>query len=401
MLQTYRYKAKNVQGEVLAGYIQAADPETAVKILRRSSLLPLEVNLPKSLSDYLHFSKRISIKDRAVLARQLATMINAGLPLVQAINIILKQTTNKRLRTVLASIYSDIEGGFAFSTALSKFPDVFSRIFVNVVRAGEATGKLEVVLLELADNLEKSFRLTGKIKGALFYPAFILMAMIGVAILMMVKVIPTLTQIFEEAGAELPITTRILIATSNFLINRWYVVIIVVAFLIVSMKIFTSSPKGVRFFSRLQIVLPLIKTMSQESIMAHFARTLGMLIGSGVPVLESIRIVADSVNNIIYRDDIKAIAYEVERGVPMSVPVSKNPIFPILVGQMLAVGEQTGKMAEILEKLAHYYEDETEERVKGISSLLEPAIMILVGIGVAILVFSILVPIYKISSLEN
>lgn len=400
MLQTFRYKAKNPQGEIMTGYVQAASQESAMKILLQNALQPIEVVLPKSITDYFRFGRKVSLKDKAMLARQLSTMINAGLPLVQSLSILVKQAQNKRMHEVLSSMLHDIEAGYSFSTALSKYPDVFNRIFVNAVRAGEATGKLEEVLLQLADTLEKDQNLSAKIKGALFYPAFILIAMIGVATFMMIKVIPTLTGIFKEAGADLPVATRMLIWTSDFMIQRWYMVIIIVVAAVVLIRAFVQTPQGMLFMSKVQLKMPIFKTMSLQSIMARFARLLGMLSSSGVPLVEAIRIVAESIPNKIIRRDIEEIAAEVERGVPMSVPISKNPNFPILVGQMVAVGEQTGKMSEVLEKLANFFESETEERVKGISSLIEPVIMIIIGIGVAGLVFAILIPIYQISQIQ-
>lgn len=397
MLQTFRYKAKDQKGEVMTGFVQAVSKDAASKILTQNALMPLEVEVPKDIFDYITFGKKVSLKDKSMLARQLATMINAGLPLTQAISILLKQTKNKKLFNILSEILQDIEAGYSFSTSLNKFPDVFNRIFVNAVRAGEATGKLEEVLLELADNLEKDQGLSAKIKGALFYPAFILIAMIGVAIFMMIKVIPTLTGIFEESGQQLPWTTRILIFCSKALINYWYIIIVLVVIIVIAIRVFLKSKVGMLFMAKLQINTPLIKTISQQSIMARMSRTLAMLVGAGVPLVESIRIVAESMTNQLYRDAIEATAYDVERGIPMSVPVGKNNLFPVLVGQMLAVGEQTGKMSEILGKLADFYDSETNEQVKGISSLVEPVIMIIIGIGVAILVFSILIPIYQIA----
>lgn len=385
----------------MTGFVQAAGQESAVKILIQNALQPIEVVLPKTMADYLQIGQKVSLKDKSMLSRQLATMINAGLPLVQALSILVKQAGNKKMHQALTNMLHDIEAGYSFSTALSKYPDIFNRIFVNAVRAGEATGKLEDVLLQLADTLEKDQNLSAKIKGALFYPAFILTAMIGVAIFMMVKVIPTLTGIFKEAGTNLPITTRILIWMSNFIIHRWYLVIIFVVAVVIAIRTFLQTPRGMLFMSKLQLKIPVFKTMSVQSIMARFARILAMLSASGVPLVEAIRIVAESISNKIIRSDIEEIAYEVERGVPMSVPISKNPHFPVLVGQMVAVGEQTGKMSEVLEKLANFFESETEERVKGISSLIEPVIMIFIGLGVAALVFAILIPIYQISQLQQ
>lgn len=398
MMQNYNYRARTAQNQVVTGVVQATSMEAAKKVLVQNQLTPINLSIPKTFMDYLPFFGKVSLKDKSLFARQLATMIEAGLTLSQSMKLLIGQSKNGGLRNILESVNQDLQDGFSFSSSLAKYPEVFDTIYVSVVKAGEATGKLEVVLKQLADNLEKNVAVQSKIKGALFYPAFILCAMIGVAILMMTKVVPQLTAVFLDSGKELPMSTQMMIAMSNFMIEKWWLLILIILAVVMAVRIFLQSQTGVKFFSQFSVRLPVIGGIVEQSNMARFGRLLGMLLGSGVPMLEALRLVHASFTNKMYADSISVVAHKVERGVPMSVPISENPVFPPMVGQMVAVGEQTGKMDEVMIRLAEYYEEEVENKVAGLSSLIEPFVIILLGIGVAWLVISILLPVYQIST---
>lgn len=398
MVQNYHYRARTADSRVVVGVVQATSIEDAKRILVKNQLTPLTVNLPKTLLDYLPFSKKIGLKERSILARQISTMIEAGLPLAQSLRLIVRQTKKGAMRSVLESILSDIQDGFSFSGALSKFPQYFDPVFINVVRSGEATGKLEIVLSQLADNLEGDVKIRGKIRGALFYPVFILLVMAGVMVLMLTKVIPQLRDVFDGAGQSLPPATIALLSLSDFMVNFWYIILIGLIGLIVGWKFFMRTETGQEFFSKVMIKLPVTNNILSLTTMASFGRLLGILLNSGVPLLESLRLINDSFTNRIYRHGLTIVASQVERGIPMSVPISENPIFPIMVAQMVAVGEQTGKMDEVMIKMADYYESEAESKLSGISTLIEPLVIVLLGVGVAWLVIGILMPIYQIST---
>jgi type IV pilus assembly protein PilC len=246
--------------------------------------------------------------------------------------------------------------------------------------------------------MEKDVKIRGKIKGALIYPVFVICAMVGVAVLMMVKVIPQLRDLFLSSGKELPIATRILIATSDFMVHSWYWVIVIVAGVFFGGRAFFRSETGIRFFSKVSLKTPVLGAITEETNMARFGRLLGLLLGSGVPLLEALRLINDSFNNRLYQRGIQIVAEQVERGIPMSTPISENPVFPLMVGQMVSVGEQTGKMDEVMVKLAEFYEDEVDTKVGGLASLIEPLVIIILGVGVATLVIAILLPIYQIST---
>jgi type IV pilus assembly protein PilC len=401
MIQNFNFRARNQQNSVVTGRVQAVSMEAAKKILQQNGLTPLSISLPQNWTDFLPFLGKVSLKDRTLFARQLATMIQAGLTLSQSLRLLIQQSKGGKFRQVEEAILNDLQDGFSFSTALAKLPDVFDTIFINVVRSGEATGKLEIVLDQLSTNMEKDVKVRSKIKGALFYPAFIIFAMVVVAALMMMKVIPQLRELFLSSGKELPLQTRVLIAVSDFMVARWYVVILGTVGLVIGLRWFLRTNYGIEFFSRLSLKTPVAGTIIEQASMARFGRLLGMLLGSGVPLLESLRLINDSFNNRLYQRAFGQVALQVERGVPMSVPISENPIFPLMVGQMVAVGEQTGKMDEVMTRLSDYYEAEVDAKINGLSSLIEPMVIVLLGIGVAFLVIAILLPIYQISTAIN
>lgn len=398
MIQTYTFRARNKQNTVVTGKIQAVSIEAAKKALTQNQLVPINVSVPKGISDYIPFFNKVSLKDRTLFARQLATMIDAGLTLSQALRLLVQQSRKGQFRTVQEAILNDLQDGFSFSSALAKFPDIFDAIFINVVRSGEATGKLELVLNQISTTMEKDVAIKSKIKGALVYPAFIMCAMVGVGALMMVKVVPQLREVFMSSKMELPVTTKALIAMSDFMVQRWYVLILIIVVAAMAIRYFLRSELGIKFASKAGMKIPVYNSILEQSSMARFGRLLGLLLNSGVPLLEALRLINDSFTNRLYQRAVAEVAVQVERGVPMSVPIADNPIFPLMVGQMVAVGEQTGKMDEVMGRLADYYENEVDAKVGGMSALIEPMVIIVLGFGVAFLVVSILLPIYQIST---
>lgn len=397
-MQTLLYKARNENGQLVTGQVVATDTNAARKILVHNKLVPISINPPRSFTDILPFGKRVSAKDKSMFARQTATMIEAGLTLSQSIRLMIRQMKKGKFRSCLENVLNDLQDGFAFSSALAKFPDIFDPIFINVIRSGEATGKLEVVMGQLATNTEKSVKLSGKIKGALMYPAFIMCAMVGALVLMMTMVVPNLISVFDGSGKELPASTKLMIALSHLFTNYWYLLIVGVFAAVVGIRYFFRTTTGIWISSKYTLKMPVVGRIVEQNNMGRFGRLLGMLLSSGVPLLEALHLMEDSFTNVIYRGGIEDVSKQVERGVPMSVPISQNSYFPTMVAQMVAVGEQTGKMDEVMNRLADYYESEVESKMSGISSLIEPVIIVILGVGVAWLVTAILLPIYQIST---
>jgi type IV pilus assembly protein PilC len=327
-------------------------------------------------------------------------MISAGLALPKAVNIIAAQTSNQYLKTVFFNINRDLEEGLSFSSSLSKYPEVFDELFVNVVRSGETTGNLELVLDRLSQKLDAEQSMSSKLFSALIYPIFIVVALIAVGWLLMVKIIPQIEDVFRESDVPLPWATKALIAVSHFLIGYWWILVILVIGAVIFAKYYLSSEGGRDFYSRVQINLPGFKKVTSDIYMARFCRTIEMLFESGVPMIEAINTTANVMINGYYKKSLRRIAKNVQKGISFSAELSKDPLFPPLVSQMLAVGEQTGKSGEVMEKLARFYEGEADNAVKGVYSLVEPLAMVVVGIGVAILVFAVLVPIYQITQMQ-
>ncbi len=398
MSQSYSYRARNKDNKIVTGVVQASGLDAAKKILLQNDLTPLSISTPKTIADYLPFVSKVKLKDRTMFARQISTMIEAGLTLSQSLRLLIQQMKKGKFRLVIESILNDIQDGFSFSTALSKYPDVFDSIFVNVVRSGETTGKLEIVLAQLATNMEKEVKVRSKIKSALMYPAFVVTAMAAMAAVMMVKVIPQITSVFADSKMELPFSTKLLIGISTFMAHYWGWLIVGIIAFVVFMRWFARTEAGIQLISKYSLRIPIAGKIIEESNMARLGRLLSMLLASGVPLLEGLRLITESFPNDLYKKGLMSIAAQVERGVPMSVPITENPVFPLMVGQMVAVGEQTGKMDEIMGRLAEYYDDEVDAKVGGLSTLIEPIIIVILGIGVAWLVISVLLPIYQIST---
>jgi len=400
-MMRFKYRAKNDRGDIVGGVVRADNVLAAEKILGQNNLVTVDI-FPETSQVFSLFGlrKKVTLRDKSIFSSQLSTMISAGLALPKAVNIIAAQTENQYLKSIFYNVNRDLEEGLNFSSSLAKYPEVFDQLFVNVVRSGESTGNLEMVLDRLAKKLENDQNLSSKLMSALIYPAFIIVALIAVGWLLMVKIVPQIESVFTEANAILPWATRTLIAVSHFLANFWWAVIIFLLLLVIFLRYYLSSDQGRDIYARIQLKLPGFRKITNDIYMARFCRTIEMLFESGVPLIESINTCANVMVNGYYKKSLQNISKEVQKGVSFSVELSKDPLFPPLVSQMLAVGEQTGKSTDVMNKLARYYEGEAENAVRGIYSLVEPLAMILVGIGVAILVFAILVPIYQIALME-
>jgi type IV pilus assembly protein PilC len=398
MAQRYAYRARNTENVVVTGIVQANGLDAAKKILIQNGLTPISVTTPRGFADAFGFLNKVALKEKTLFARQVGTMVEAGLTLSQAMRLLIRQMKPGKFKTVLEQVQNDLQDGFSFSTALSKHPDVFDAIFINVVRSGEATGKLEIVLSQLATSLEKDLALRSKVRGAMIYPIFVVAAMGVMATIMMIFVIPRLVSVFRDAGADLPLATQLLITVSDLLVNYWWALLGIIALVPFAWRNFVRTPAGSLLVSRVALRVPVFGQLITKSTMARFGRLLSMLLGSGVPMLDGLRLITNSFTNVLYRQAIVDVTEKVERGVPMSVPATENPIFPLMVGQMIALGEQTGKMDEVMLRLADYYDSEVDGTVSGLTRLIEPMIILLLAVGVIWLVFAILLPIYNLSN---
>lgn len=344
------------------------------------------------------FLNKVTIKDKAFMARQLATMLESGLTIDKALSIFINQTRHTRLKKSLSIVLADIEGGVPFSDALKKHPEVFDRVFVNIVISGEAVGRLAEVLNKLAFQLEKQASFFSQIQSALYYPSFVISVMIVIAALMIVKVIPPLKETFEEFNSQLPWTTRSLLNISNLLAQYWWAIIIVLVIIAVLVKYYLATYQGRVTLAKIQIGFP--TGVGKDLYMTRFTQTLSMLIHAGTPIIKALEITSDVMNNIIYEEGLKFVAKQMERGIPLSIPLEHNSNFDILVPQMVSVGEETGQLDQVLENLAKYFEEQVNNKVKNFNSLVEPALIVLIGLGVAFIVFSIIMPIYQLAQIQ-
>ena len=400
-MMRFKYRARNDRGDTVGGVVRADNILAAEKILRANSLVTVDI-FPETneVFSFLGIRRRISLRDKAVFSNQISTMISAGLSLPKAVNIIAAQTSNQYLKSIFYNINRDLEEGLNFSSSLAKYPDVFDQLYVNIVRSGESTGNLEMVLARISDKMDSDQSLSSKLMSSLAYPIFIIIALIGVGWLLLVKIVPQIESIFKDANVQLPWATALLISISHFLGSYWWLVIVVILLLVLFGRYYFATKPGQEVYAKIQLSIPGFKKVTSDVYMARFCRTIEMLFESGVPLLEAINTTANVMVNGFYKSSLQRISKEVQKGVSFSVELSKDPLFPPLVSQMLAVGEQTGKSAEVMDKLAKFYEEEAENAIKGVYSLVEPLAIVLVGIGVGILVFAILVPIYQIALIQ-
>jgi type IV pilus assembly protein PilC len=394
----FLYKAKNSNSEVVTGTVVANNHYDAEQVLIKNNLIPTDILADHQDNILNMLLNKVSVKDKAVIARQLSTMLSAGLPLSKAISILVKQAKNENLKKIFLDIYKDLEQGYSFSVALSRHPEAFDKVFVSVVSSGETTGKLDVVLSELAGQLERDSTFNSKVKGSLFYPGFIFGVVIVAGIFMMTYVMPKLKSMFESANQTLPLITRVLLSVSDFMQVYWWVVVFGLIGIVIGFRIWIATESGARTYHTIQMHIPGLRNLLEGLYMYRFTRILSMLVGAGVPLLDGLRISGSVIDNPIYENSIANIAAQVEKGVPLSAQLLKEPTFPQLIGNMVAVGEETGELDKVLSKVADYYEEASGEMVKTISSLVEPFTLVVVGIAVAFMVFAIYVPIYQINT---
>jgi len=393
------YKAKDLQGDDHNGSVESPDAHSAAAIIRKKGLIVVSINLknPPVGGILSKFLNRVSFSDLVIITRQLATMIGSGLVLSEAIDILEEQQTNKTLKRTLTEVSQNIKGGLPLAQALSRFPDIFPHLYVNLVKAGEASGKLDTVLTQMADGMEKEREFRAKIKGAMIYPIVVVTMMIGVITIMMVFVIPKLVALYSQSTMKLPLPTRILITTSNLMINFWWLGILISVGIIIGFNRWKKTPEGNLLFGKIILKIPIGGKIVTNVTLTNFSRTFGLLTASGIPLLESIGIVSVLTDNSMFKIALKDAYKGVEKGLPFSSLLTAN-IFPRILSQMVKVGEETGKLDEIFFKLADYFESETDHMVKNLTVAIEPIILIILGIGVAFLVISIIMPIYQLTT---
>ncbi len=398
----FNYRAKTNAGEILENTQEAADRFSLVRDLRSRGFTPLSITEKNKnfFNKFFGFSDlflKVSVGEQIIFTKNLSGMIRAGLSLSRALSVLKKQTKNSKLDKILTSISSDINSGETFSSALSKFPSVFSKLFVSMTRAGEESGNLAGALSDIGLNLEKANSLTKKVKGALIYPGVIMSAMVVIGVLMFAFVVPTLANTFKELGVVLPLSTRLLIFFGNFFSNNLiltFFIIIGVAFGIYSIFRAKFMKKYIDF---IVIRIPVIGTLAKELNTARTARTISSLLLSGVSVTRTLEITEEVVQNMYYKKVLQEAKVAVEKGAPFSQAFEANiKLYPVMMSEMMQVGEETGKLSEMLLQIALFYEEEVENKTKNLSTIIEPLLMIVIGAGVGFFAISMISPLYTI-----
>ncbi len=394
---TFEYEAKNAAtGQKVKSIVQADSEQAAAKIIKDQGLAPLSIELQKESKK--GFFNKVRSKDRVLFARQLSTLINAGLPLVQSLRNVQQQTTSKALRAIISEVIIDVEGGNNFSAALQKHPQAFSPVFTSMVAAGEVSGTLDVSLERIANQQEKDAEIVSKIRGAMAYPAVVILVMIAVVGFMVVSVIPQVKVLYEDIpGANLPLVTRILVAVSDFIIHFWWLFLILLIIAIVFGSRWARSMGGKRFVDKAKLTVKPISRLYKKMYMARFARTGGTLVASGVPLIQMLEVTAQAINNVYIEESINRAIEQVKGGKSLGDALQGDPNFLELVPNMLHNGEQSGSTEEMMNKVADYYEKEVDNEIKTISTIIEPALMILLGIVALIIVAAVLLPIYGLA----
>ncbi len=398
-MPVFKFKALSKERQIAQGKVDAVSEDEAAKILQDKgfSIISIKKVTTAKRSIQLPFLNRVKIKDIAIFSRQFAVMISANVAMVQSLKILIEQTANIKLKAIISEIARDVDSGSKLSDALSKWPKIFSEFFVSIIRSGETSGKLDEVLRYLADEMEKDYDMVSKIRGAMMYPAFVLAGLFTVGTVMMIFVVPKLTAIFTETGAELPLTTRILISTSGFLSSYWWLVLIIIICSVVGFKFYVSRPFGRIQFDFLKLKIPVLGELMQRICIVRFTRSMHTLIIGGVTITNSLKIAGDVVSNKIYQRLITETIKEVEDGNSISSVFVRSKEVPKMVSQMMSIGETTGKLDVILDRLTKFYSREIDNVIANLVTLMEPIIMVIMGVAVGIMVAAIILPMYNLA----
>lgn len=397
---TYVYQARNpVTGEKVKALVQADDEKAASNLIKKQGLSLIDLRLDRKASGITGLRKKIKTKDKVLFSRQLATLINAGLPLLQSLRSVAQQTTSKPLKSIINEVIIAVEGGKTLSSTLEKYPKVFDRLFISMVAAGETSGTLDKSLERLANQQEKDSDILSKVRGAMIYPGIVLLVMIAVVIFMITIVLPQVQNIYSSLpGVSLPIETRLLLAVAHFIINYWWIVIILIVASALTFRWYRRTLAGRKVIDTVKMHTWPFNHLFMKLYMSRFARTANTLVASGVPILQVMEITADAIGNVNISQSLLKAKDKVKTGKALSEAISNDPNFLDLVPNMIRIGEQSGAIESMLDRVALYYEKEVDNEIKNISTLIEPVLMIIMGVVALTIVAAILLPIYGLVS---
>jgi type IV pilus assembly protein PilC len=398
----FAYDAINAQGLLTSGVISAPDVSSAREQLQSRGLLPSSLSERAAAGEdsFGSMFKKIQPKSLQVFARQLATMIEAGVSVVAALVTLEDQTDDKYLKEVIAEVRADVESGMIFSRALARHPKVFDRLFVAMVAAGESSGTLDIVLDRVATQIEKATKLKRRVKGAMVYPIVVISFASLVLTFMLMFIVPVFQKVFDELNGELPTPTKIIIGMSNALRGYWFIIFPTIGLIIYLIRRFKRTPEGTQMWDRFKLRVPMkIGDVVQKIALARISRTLATLVAAGVDIITALDIAAGTAGNWVLETALQRTSARVHEGVPISIPLQEDDIFPPMVGQMVKIGEETGELDKMLSKIADFYEDEVDASIESLTSIIEPLLMICVGAMVGAIVISMYLPMFKLLTL--
>jgi len=411
-MPAFNYKVKTPRGGVVVGTLDAPELRTAAEMLRRQRYVVLDLKVGRGAGEagtagalggggISLFKPKVKPKDVVLFSRQLATMVGAGLPIMRGLGTMIDQVENPAMKEVVTKIRDDIEHGVSISQAMAKFPKIFNTLYVSMVAAGETAGNLDQILDRLAGYLEAAEELQRKVKGAMSYPAVIVSAVIVVVIFLMVFVIPTFVNVFQEAGAELPMMTQITIGMSNWMKGNIGVIIAIIAGMFFFLRWYRSTPNGSLAIDRLLLRMPVFGQLIRKQAVARFTRTLSTMIHGGVPILQAMEVVAKTSGNRVVEEAVIKSMESIKEGEKISEPLKQSGVFPPMVIQMISVGEETGKLSEMLVRVADFYDSEVDTAVASLSSMIEPLVIIFMGVIVGFLVVSMFMPMFELGQVAT
>ncbi len=400
MPETFEYQVRDNSGKMVAGTLVADNQELVIERLREMGMVPVKVRIQKSaLGRDINIRRSVKLKDLALFSRQFATMVNAGLPILRALSVLEGQTSSHVLKKAIEAVRVDIERGSSLSVAMAKHPKVFSKLYVSMVRSGEMGGILDAVLLRLSQNLERDVALRNRIRSAMTYPIVVLGFVTLILIAMLVFIVPQFKSIYAGLHGTLPLLTRILLTVSDVIRHDFLIVAVILAGVWYALRRYKKTELGRKQLDRLKLKVPVFGQLFLKTALSRFARTLGVLNKSGVPILQSLEIVSDTVNNSLVKEAVLDVQESVKQGESLARPLKSHKIFPPMVVQMLAVGEETGSLDIMLEKVGDFYDDEVTTMVDQLTSLIEPIMIAMVGGVVGIAVVALYLPMFNIINL--
>jgi len=397
-VKKYTYEAKDTaNGKIVKSVVQAESENAAAKLLSGQGFVPLKIELQDQRTGLLsRFSGKITAKDKIVFTRQLATLIGAGLPLSQSLRTVQEQTANKKMQENVQDIISDVEGGRALSEAFGKHPEVFDSVYLSMISAGEVSGTMDDALRRIAAQQEKDAAMMSKIRGAMTYPLIVLGVIVVVVAFMLLTVVPQVDQLYSDLNKQLPLVTLIMVGTANFFINFWWILFILIGVGGYFFLQYLKTEPGIKMKDTFKLNVPLFKGMFRKLYMARFARTGQTLLSTGVPMLDMLKISSNAVNNVVISEGISRAADKVKGGKALSVALKNEDYFLAMVPQMIKIGEQSGKIDEMMGKTAQIYEDELDEEIRAISTAIEPILMVFLAAVAGLMVGAVLFPIYSL-----